>query len=61
MNLGLQDIVTSLEIASAGVVSTVAAWHLGLTRVDILVGLFFTMAVVGQLTAAMLERVRAEL
>ena len=60
MNLDLEDIVTSLEIASAGVVSTVAAWHLGLTRADILVGLFFTMAVVGQLTAAMLERVRVE-
>ena len=60
MNLDMDDIVISLEIASAGVVSTVAAWHMGLTRVDILVGLFFAMAVVGQLTTAMLERVRAE-
>ena len=61
MSLDLDDIILSLEIGSAGLVSTFAAWHLGLTRVELLVAIFFTMTLMGQLTTAMLQRLREEI
>lgn len=61
MSVDLDELLTTLEIGSAGVVTTLAAWHLGLARLEILMALFFSMTLVGQLTTAMLARVRGEL
>jgi hypothetical protein len=61
MSLDIDELLITLEIGSAGVVTTLAAWHLGLARVELLLCLFFSMTIVGQFTAAMLSRVRGEL
>jgi len=61
MTFDLDELVLTLEIGSAGVVTTFAAWHLGLQRVELLLAIFFTMTLAGQLTTAMLARVREEL
>ena len=58
MSLDLDHLLLTLEIGSAGVVSTFAAWHLGLARVELLMALFFSMTILGQVTTAMLARVR---
>ena len=61
MTIDFDDLILTLEIGSAGLVSTFAAYHLGLQRVELLMGVFFTMTLVGQLTTAMLQRVRGEI
>jgi len=61
MTFDLDELIVTLEIGSAGAVSTLAAYALGLQRVELLLGLFFSMTLVGQLTTAMLQRVREEL
>jgi hypothetical protein len=61
VSLDLDELLITLEIGSAGVVTTLAARHLGLARVELLMALFFSMTIVGQFTTAMLARVREEL
>ncbi|HXF80431.1 MAG TPA: hypothetical protein VN598_16310 [Usitatibacter sp.] len=61
MSLELEELLTTLELGSAGVVTTLAAWHLGLARLELLMALFFSTAILGQVTTAMLARVRGEL
>jgi hypothetical protein len=61
MSFDLEELLLTLEIGSAGAVTTFAAWHLGLQRIEVLLAIFFTMTLLGQLTTAMLARVRGEL
>lgn len=58
MSLDVDELLITLEIGSAGVVTTVAAWHLGLARLELLLALFFSMTIVGQFATAMLARMR---
>ena len=59
INLG--EILLTIEIGSAGVVSTFAAYSLGLQRLDMLMTLFFSMTLAGQLLTAALAKVRSPL
>jgi len=56
-----EEAFLTLEIGSAGVVTTFAAWQLGLQRTEVLLAIFFTMTLAGQLATAMLARVRQDL
>ena len=55
------EILLTIEIGSAGIVSTFAAYSLGLQRVDMLMTVFFSMTLLGQLVTAALAKVRASL
>jgi hypothetical protein len=44
------------EIGTAGVAGAFAAFHLGLYRIDLLMMVFFSVVLAGQMVAAMLAR-----
>ncbi len=52
------EILLTIEIGSAGVASTFAAFCLGLQRVDCLMAVFFSLTLLGQLATAMLHKMR---
>jgi hypothetical protein len=61
MTIAPGEILLTLEIGSAGIASTFAAYSLGLQRIDVLMTVFFSMTLAGQLLSAALARVRARL
>ncbi len=61
MTINPGEILLTLEIGSAGVASAFAAHSLGLQRLDLLMTVFFSMTLVGQLLTAALARVRSRL
>jgi len=60
MTSNLGEILLTLEIGSAGIASTFAAYSLGLQRLDLLMTVFFSMTLGGQLLTAALAKVRPE-
>jgi hypothetical protein len=52
------EILLTIEIGTAGVASTFAAFSMGLQRIDALMGVFFALTLLGQLTTAMLQKMR---
>jgi len=61
MTIAPGEILLTIEIGSAGIASTFAAYSLGLQRVDILMTVFFSMTLGGQLLTAALAKVRERL
>jgi len=60
MTINPGEILLTLEIGSAGIASTFAAYSLGLQRLDLLMTVFFSMTLGGQLLTAALAKVRPE-
>jgi hypothetical protein len=52
-----EELIRVLEIGSGGTAATLAAYLLGLYRVDLLMVVFFSMTLAGQFLSAMLDRV----
>jgi len=60
MTINPGEILLTLEIGSAGVASAIAAYSLGLQRLDLLMTVFFSMTLGGQVLTAALAKVRPE-
>ncbi len=61
MTINPGEILLTIEIGSAGIASTFAAYSLGLQRLDLLMTVFFCMTLAGQVLTAALAKVRAGL
>jgi len=58
MTINPGEILLTLEIGSAGVASTFAAYSMGIQTLDLLMTVFFSMTLLGQLVTAALAKVR---
>jgi hypothetical protein len=61
MTINTGELLLTLEIGSAGVASTFAAYSLGLQTLDLLMTVFISMTLLGQLLTAGLAKVRSGL
>ena len=52
------EVLLTIEIGTAGIASTFAAFSLGLQRVDCLMAVFFSLTLAGQLVTAMMMKMR---
>jgi hypothetical protein len=58
MTSQIEELLRVLEIGAAGVVATIAAYLLGLYRVDLLMVIYFSITLAGQCVTALLAKMR---